>query len=1309
MPSSKYVYTDDNQRKGTMPTNNSNNRRRRSQRIRKQSLEKVVNNNNSMMDDNDTTVLDPDETTMLDEDRDETILLSDEDIGGEIMDVDEKYMNMNMAPIDSSPPASTTSSKAMSLRGGAATSGFLTNDPLTSSTMKSTPFSMVRARARAKANEAIGGGNAGRGGAATGAGGGGGGGGRPAMNKKMSKMWDSDDSDTDLSENEFLREVQQRQAERKALLEESKMEQESQQQQPAAAKMRQTSFSAGTSFGNDSTMLLETQDRLEESEETARMANHGGNNNNNTTADQHQQQEESLSESFAATQPWEKELLGNLPSYSKHNDNNPVAAPQKRDGRRDGRKIDDHAAASRNQQNAPQKNHHHRQEGEPSQYGNQSATTNRDNQRDQSVMNEDQASSRDEGSHHFAPNGMDSRQNAPQKNRRSQEEVQPRNNHQGRPGEGGTSNSLPNHPQRQQYQHEEEESRSNNNYQTQPNNHHRGGNHPTNNRTTVASNPYQQKQQPPPPTKKMTTVIVPKISLEHLKSGKKKSKSQSRTNGSSHTHTSSSRGTANDGETWQEEAFRSSLLDLLGSFPSNYFFNNNQGDESMDHGNDSTMFVATSATEHDYLDENSPHSTASQSAASAQLNRKRLLDAASRSLARLAIASRHSTNKANNNGDRSTRSSGGSSDGISPDFNPPSPRSLPSYMSVMNVHDDSNNFDSGSGYWGRNSSGVSSSSTNNEVFSGQSVHGRSARTVQLCSIPPLDDEDPSSSPYSLWTVEQLAYGSMVIAAQVCYEASCDPNFDGNHSSGSEAESCRVAGFAQTSSGNNLGNAKRPAVSSALVESSLGFIATAFACLEADFVYSVVKSPMKTAGGGDPKVTVFDALSQLAPVSSITSAPKQEEAGTIPVLSLLALSRGLEAALYVARYATSLDPSAACAAYSSPHYSCGGNSISSIDTGIDESGVGWLSALGRDLGLKLERTLGARPRHMHLSAVAESAYDFILDYNPMIVEDAADSFHGTSGRDKRGNSRGGLYVDTQAGQESQVIGGLVCRQSSVMTDRLYAANVEYLCSMLQSGIVSGWVTNAPSEGSDTNDSIGRDRTVEGLCQKLFFVIETRSRLRRSTNQSTSKNSPGDSEAVCAASLSLLILSLPKYTRQSAPSSLSTSFRQMGNSTGTIEDLFSSPLVKKIVETALSWKDPLQRGRSSKENDIVTKFQAANTMYILSDVCMAGGSSLITLHFQQQLEDFLQHIIESVCNRGKSNGKDDCFDNSSIDCAISFLLQLHTGCPMLVRQALRNCFEQSSDGNDDFVSSFVSGLLRLSANVSGDGWRFSFSHT
>ncbi|KAL7539271.1 hypothetical protein ACHAXR_009146 [Thalassiosira sp. AJA248-18] len=1213
MPSSQYVYADANRTKGSMT-----NGRRRSQRIRRQSVEKKTAND----------TFDPDET-FLEEDKDETILLSDEDNVAEeghplkssdAMDVDEKCASSNDTPNHhhSTPAssASSTASKPMSIRGGA-TAGFLSNDPLTSSTLgstiKSTPFN---AKVRT---------------------GGDGGGTIVRINtkerlRKMAEAWpnddDSDDDSYSLGDGAFLQAVAKRQAQRMALLEGSQQQSRTQQLQ---------------------------QQQENGSEDTAVMANHGGASSSH-----------SPSESFAATQPWEMEL-GSLPSYPQNN------APQK-DHRR--QIVDRHQHAKQpssnslpsNQQNARQ--NHHRTQGHQARDQGRQATSNSLPSYDKNDQQSDHRPQERDQRYQGKQTNLSYQQNAAQNDSRTQE-FHPR-----RHGKQNVSTSLPSYEQNDRqidYRVQQEHHRANN---TQSN--YRG-----NDAASTVANPYHRKQ-PPPPTKTATAKNVPKISLEHLKSGKKSGKSNSRTNSSRGNPSSNC---TNDGETWQEEAFRSSLLDLLGSFPSNYF--NDQGDSSMDE-NETSLFFVTSASENNLDDDASPHSTTSQSAASAQLNRKRLFDAASRSLARLAIASRHAS-KSGEGGDRTSRSSGGGSschdDGESPDFNPPSPRSLPSYMSVMNVYDDSSPFGSGSGYWGGNANAMVSSSK--EVFSGQSVHGLIARTVHLSSIPQGDDVS-SSNPFSSWTLEQLACGSMVLAGQVLLEASRDPNFNGNHSLTSEDESCRVAGFAQTSTGTK-GNAKRPAISSALVESSLGFLATAFACLESDFVYSVLTTTL-----GISDVTVFDALSHFAPVSS--QGASTQDVVTIPVLSLLTLSRGLEAALHVARYATSLDP------LSSPQDSCGGNTNCSIDMGIGEGGVGWLSALGRDLGLKLESNWNSRPRHMHLSAIAGYAYDFILEYNPMIVEAATDTFHGMSGSDdrnghKRSNSRGGLYIDTQTRQGSAGIDVFVCRQSSVMRDRMYAANVEFLSSMIQSGIISGWLTSTvtASEGGHLNESSG-DRTVERLCQKLFFVIETRSRLRRSTNQNTSKNDAGDSEAVCAASLSLLIIALPKHVGQSAPTSLSTSFRQMGNSTGTIEDLFQSPLVKKVVEMALSWKDATLSKKNSKENDAVAKYQAANAICVLSDICMAGGSTLISCHFRERLDSFLHQIVQSICRRGKSNSKDYYFDNSSIDSSIMFLLQLHTGSPILVRQFLRNFVEQSSASGDDYASCFVGGLLHLSANKS-----------
>ena len=55
--------------------------------------------------------------------------------------------------------------------------------------------------------------------------------------------------------------------------------------------------------------------------------------------------------------------------------------------------------------------------------------------------------------------------------------------------------------------------------------------------------------------------------------------------------------------------------------------------------------------------------------------------------------------------------------------------------------------------------------------------------------------------------------------------------------------------------------------------------------------------------------------------------------------------------------------------------------------------------------------------------------------------------------------------------------------------------------------------------------------------------------------------------------------------------------------------------------------------------------ANAIYILSGICMVGGSSLISSNFRENLHCFLQHITEIICKRGKARSKDECVDNSS----------------------------------------------------------------
>lgn len=367
-------------------------------------------------------------------------------------------------------------------------------------------------------------------------------------------------------------------------------------------------------------------------------------------------------------------------------------------------------------------------------------------------------------------------------------------------------------------------------------------------------------------------------------------------------------------------------------------------------------------------------------------------------------------------------------------------------------------------------------------------------------------------------------------------------------------------------------------------------------------------------------------------------------------------------------------------------------------------MGWLSALGRDLGLNLDDTSmnsGHRCSHS-LGDIAAKAYDFVLEYNPMIVDDDPDSYNGVSGRDmrgheRRGNFRGGLHIDTQSNQGVNV---MTCRQPSILNDRLYAANVEVLSSMIQVGILSSWLTTAPASARGENGRNDSGRSVDRLCQKLFFIIETRTRLRRSTNQNTATGDSGDSEAVCASSLSLLLLALPKHEHHQEPASLSTSFRQMGTSTGTIEDLLQSPLVRKIIEMALSWEGASQKRKNGKGHDVVAKSHAtSNAIYVLSDICMAGGASLLSSdYFRQRLEGCLGNIIDAVSERGQSRVRIDNFDPSSIAACLLFLLQLHVGSPIFVRKFLKNYIVQCSSVDDDGVLYFVAGLLNLCSSVS-----------
>ena len=770
-------------------------------------------------------------------------------------------------------------------------------------------------------------------------------------------------------------------------------------------------------------------------------------------------------------------------------------------------------------------------------------------------------------------------------------------------------------------------------------------------------------------------------------------------------------------ETWQEEAFRSSLVDLLKTVPYGYFTasreddnNNNSSSNNNNNNNNNNnktmgddFWLGTSSSENNY---ESQSSVTSQQVASAQLQRQRYLDAASRSLARLAIASRHnigkSKNYSSNNGGHSNDNDDMMMMGMeeSPEFNPPTPRTLPSFMSVLNVIDVAETTTGSS--WGRNND-VNATMLKNmskEIFCGHSVHGRNARTVSL-SNESIDcsgiNNNRSSNLFESWSLEQLAIGAMKVAAQVCYEASTDSNNNFDRTGvveENEIPSCRVAGFVAQENSHHSTNKqheekkKEHSVSVALIESSLEFLATAFACLESDLVFAVLRLPLQS--NDTLIVRVFDSITFFAPSVGMDKKNKKSpshSASNIPMLALLTLSRGLDAAQFVTRYSTSLDPSSICSSYTSPHLLGEEAYIGqkqNINFGVDEGGVGYLSAVGRDLGLSIESEEGRN----RLKACAEYAYDYILDFDPAITDDDSDSLYNSSGHSignsrKADNFRLGLKVDTQVGRGM----ASAYRRPCVVKDRIFSSVVEYLTCLIHFGIVSAWLS--PTTGSIDGENADA-RTVDKLCQKLSSVIEMRARMRRSINQSTRNEC--DNEAVIASALTLLILCLPRHVEQpTRPSSLSTSFRNMGDeSSGTISDLLQSSMVKKIVDLALSWEDiAAQKSRN------FTKYHATNNaILILSTFVMAGASEIIQTYASKQMETLVQRVTECVCNCNEIVEGDE--DDPSVASALLLLFHLHTDCPLLVRQFLRGQIGSNDDAS--VGASFVGGLIRLCSSVS-----------
>ena len=744
-------------------------------------------------------------------------------------------------------------------------------------------------------------------------------------------------------------------------------------------------------------------------------------------------------------------------------------------------------------------------------------------------------------------------------------------------------------------------------------------------------NPYRRDE-----TGIAQTPNIPKIALEQLKSCKKIRARMSTV------------GDRQNADEWQVEALRSSLLDLISAFPLDYFQDGRDTNTCDDHCEGSVNIHYATSTED--TEDDSPRSETSQNAASAQLHRKRMFDAAARSLARVAIASRHK-----NRGDDG--STGRSRNGAGPDFNPPSPRSLPSSMSVLNVHDEEFHF----GQW--------RDCPRRHIFTGRSVHGRNSRTVNLSNVDSEDGGERQSrrrstlnkpGPFSKWTLENLAFGTLLLAAQVCYEASCDPRFAVQDLS-SNSMPHGPAGKSKV---------KTPTVSTALVESALSLLATAFACLESDFIYTVLKSTLKSSPGST--VTVFDACLIFAPHSQ---GGKSKDA--LPMLSLLAVSRGLEATLFVAKYATSLDPSSACRAYTSPT-----SEEQSNDTQIDSSGVGWISAVGRDLGLRLEGDFTSPPRIAQLTAMARYPYDSMMKWNPAVVE------YGCSRPDVEKESHSvshkGLYVDTADRMNHRPLSsGIECMQSAILTDRLFANSASFLSSMLQVGSKL-WL-----------DSDKTGARVEMLSQKLFYIIETRSRLSRSTNQDASSS---DSEAVCSSSLTLLFILLEKVGP--SENSPSTAFREMGKQVGTLDDLFQSPMMSSLCELALSWQH-------NHEKEAMSEIAVGSAIFVLCDVCMVGASDQICSAYEQQLEKFMTNVFEAISMPSQTRLYENC--DSRLGPALEFLIQLCSCQSLLVRKSLRKYLDDATQ-NDSCVTSFVTGLVCLMSGVSSlDTFLFQLQNT
>jgi hypothetical protein len=101
-------------------------------------------------------------------------------------------------------------------------------------------------------------------------------------------------------------------------------------------------------------------------------------------------------------------------------------------------------------------------------------------------------------------------------------------------------------------------------------------------------------------------------------------------------------------------------------------------------------------------------------------------------------------------------------------------------------------------------------------------------------------------------------------------------------------------------------------------------------------------------------------------------------------------------------------------------------------------------------------------------------------------------------------------------------------------------------------------------------------------------------------------------------------------------------------------------------------------------------------MMIDLVMVGGAPLISQALSRQLDKFFADAILRITQLETIEAK----NGAHIEAVLLLILHLHNGCSNLVRQTLRNHFEQSphSETEKDAPSCFVGNLLQLCAHVS-----------